>query len=198
MNIAQSNVAPLRKIFSKNHINTLTYCIKNKKVENIDRSFNHIKRSLFTKDLIDFIKSDFNDDAGTISLLDELPLSGSEKQDIELVEIAFELCHAKKTYTEIEDGLTINSETINSETINSDLKNSLKTKIQNLHKNKDDFDFIDQFCRTGEDVLNLSVTALTEILIFPFELCLGKDKKESTQPETSIKYIDKTNFSKSK
>ncbi len=193
MNIAQSKVAPLRKIFSKNHINTLTYCIKNKKVENIDRSFNHIKRSLFTKDLIDFIKSDFNDDAGTISLLDELPLSGSEKQDIELVEIAFELCHAKKTYTEIEDNLTINSETIN-----SDLKNSLKTKIQNLHKNKDDFDFIDQFCRTGEDVLNLSVTALTEILIFPFELCLGKDKKESTQPETSIKYINKTDFSEPK
>ena len=192
--IGSRDDAPLCEIFSNNHINTLTYCKINKKVENIERSYKHLNRSKFTNDLIDFIKNDFTDDKEIIDILDKLPKSGSENQDRTLIEIAFELCNA-----EMEEKTDIYFEIEKKDlAINSDLKNSLKTKIQNLHKNKDNFDFSDQFCRMGEDVLNLSFTALTEILIFPFELCLGKDKKESTQPETSIKYINKTDFSEPK
>ncbi len=182
--------APLRKILSNNHIYSLTYCKTNKKVENIDRSFRHLNRSKFTENLINFIKNDFTDDEEIINILDQLPKSGSENQDRELIEIAFELCNAEME-EKIDTLLEIEKKDL---AINSDLKNSLKVKIKNLHGNKDDFDFFDQFCRTGEDVLNLSVTALTDILIFPFELCLGKDKKESTQPKTSIIYTNKNNF----
>lgn len=188
------NDRPLREIFSKNHISALTYCKKNKKVENIERSYKHLNRSQFTQNLIDLIKEDFVNDLEITKILDELPLSGSENQDRKLIEIAFELCHAK-----IEESTNTHLEIEKTNLgINSNFKNSIKEKIQNLHKNKDDFDFFDQFCRTGEDVLNLSVTALTEILIFPFEICLGKDKEKSIQPKTSIIYINKTNFSESK
>ena len=180
------NYAPLSEIFSKNHIIALTYCKKNKEVENIERSYKHFNRSQFTRNLIDLIKEYFVNDSEITKILDELPLSGSENQDRKLIEIAFELCHEEieesmDTYFDIEK---------------TDLGiNLIKEKIKNLHENKDDFDFFDQFCRKGEDVLNLTVTALIEILIFPFEICLGKDKENSTQPRTSIIYINNTNFS---
>ena len=142
---------PLREIFSNNHINNLTYCKTSKKLKNIDRSCSHLDRSKFTKDLIDFIKKDFSDEKDfgheeeIINILNRLPLSGSENQDKELIEIAFELCNAEmeeKTDTHLE----IEKKDL---AINSDLKNSLKEKIKNLDRNKDNFDFFDQFCRTG-------------------------------------------------
>jgi hypothetical protein len=179
LNISIQKPPNLIDILSKNHINTLTYDKKTKKVENIERSANHLNRAKFTQDLIEFIKKDFYDEEIT-QKLDALPKGGSENQDRKLIEIAFELHDAKKI--EIESYYEIKQEDL---TIDAELKNSLKEKIEELHKNKDNFDICDQFSRAGEDVINLSLSALSTILIVPFEICLGRE--EEKPPKTIIK-----------